>query len=278
MGWPCFQEPRGLVQTCIREKASAALACGLGEEGFQSQSPVGSLFASSLPAFLDGDIHRVPGGREEMLALMLPPCPTLLPSLHPLGREKPGADTVSLALGCSDRTPFPKWAAGVSQLPAAVDVLTCESPQLTPPSWDSRAAEPLEACLCGSSEKGCVCVFDATALGALPRTLIFGEACLGVRRGQASCRTSEIPQPFCALHGADQECLLFEMLLEWVESWPWAHGEGNWRLYPQGQVCPSILDRRLKECSIGASDLCLQGWEKASSLPTPGASHTLKCT
>lgn len=179
-----------------------------GGGGIPKPKPSG-LALCLITAFLDGDIHRVPGGREEILALMLPPCPTLLPSPHPLGREKPGAEAVSLALDCSDRTPFPKWAAVVSQLTAAVDVLTCESPQPTPPSWDSRAAEPLEACLCGSGEKGCVCVFDATALGALLRTLIFGESCLGVRRGQASCRTSEIPQPFCAQHGADRECLLF---------------------------------------------------------------------
>lgn len=50
-----------------------------GGGGIPKPKPSG--FALCLiPASLDGDVHRVPGGREEMLALMLPPCPTLLPS------------------------------------------------------------------------------------------------------------------------------------------------------------------------------------------------------
>lgn len=203
--------------------------------------------------------------------------PSRSSSLHPTNEGwRVKADVAAVRLDCSDRTAFPKWAAGVSQLTAAVDVLTCESQQPTPPCWDSRAAEPLEGCLRGSRKKGCVCVFDATALGASLRTLVFMESCLGIRRGQASCRTSEIPQPFCAQHGADQRVPPF---LKCFLS-GWNPGPGHMEKetkgpHPQRQGCPSILDRRLKECSIGASGLCLQGWETASSLPR--ASHILKC-
>lgn len=40
--------PRGLVQTRIRRKGGAALAFGLGEEGFQGQGQGGLFFASPL--------------------------------------------------------------------------------------------------------------------------------------------------------------------------------------------------------------------------------------
>lgn len=49
---------------------------------------------------------------EEMLLVVFP-----TPTPHPLqpGQEKPGAEAVRLALDCSARTFFPKWAAGMFQ-------------------------------------------------------------------------------------------------------------------------------------------------------------------
>lgn len=83
-----FQMPRGLVQTCIRKKGRAALAFGLGEEGCQNQGRVASLFASSLSSFLDGDTDWVPVIREEMLAVVLPPCSAPLPCTPPMRVSK----------------------------------------------------------------------------------------------------------------------------------------------------------------------------------------------
>lgn len=99
---------RSLVQTCISREGRAALTFGLGVEGFQEQGQVRPLFASPLFFSLNGAFT---GCLEKMLLVF----PTSTP--HPLqpGQEKPGAEAFRLALDCSARTFFPKWAAGVSQ-------------------------------------------------------------------------------------------------------------------------------------------------------------------
>lgn len=137
-------------------------------------------------------------------------------SPRPLTRApEASAEAVRLALDCNVRISFPKWTAGVSQLTAAVAILTCESQQPTPPSW----VLGLQSCgalgglpLWFPGKELCLCC-TATASGAQLRTLIFMESCRGVRqdRPSTSGRVSETPQPFCAQQGASvsplQKCL-----------------------------------------------------------------------
>lgn len=134
MCWPYLLVPRGLVQTRIRRKGRAALACGLGERGLQGPFIV----------CLAQGMRAPPLG----LSLSLP------------GQEKPGGGVVKESGRHWVAVPGPPSQSGKLGCPwltAAVAVLVCESQQPTLPSWDFRAVECLEGRLCGSSEKGCVC-------------------------------------------------------------------------------------------------------------------------
>ena len=142
-----------------------------------------------------------------------------------------------------------------------------------PPSRDSRTVGHLEGCLCGTREKNCVCC-GSTAPRAQVRTLVFMGHAWGVRQDQASRRTSEIPQPRCAQWGARVSPLLTCLLSEWNPG-PGQVEKETQGPQPQRRGCPSIADRRLMECSITGSDLCLQEQDRASSPSNPGASYTL---
>lgn len=111
--------------------------------------------------------------------------------------------------GLQCRDLFPKVGSrGAPAHSGSGHMLTFETQQATPPSWDFRAVESLEGCPCASSGKGCVCAVIPSCW-ATWEILAFMDPCLGVRQGQASCSTSEIPQPFGAWQVADQKCFLF---------------------------------------------------------------------